>query len=88
MKNEQNIKTTIYSSTHGYADENQVSVMVNRYAQGHWPVSLNGYTHEYEILLDSGKGFKVVGTMRATPSQAKKRADKYLIDEFLYLNWR
>lgn len=80
------MKNTIFTRTHGYAYENQVSVKVNRYAKGHWPVSLNGYTHEYEILLDSGKGFKVVATMRATPSQAKKKAEKYLIDEFLYLN--
>lgn len=80
------MKKTIFSSTHGYADENQVSVKVNRFAKGHWPVGSNGYTHEYEILLDNGNGFKVVSTMRAKPSQAKKKAEQYLITEFLYLN--
>jgi len=84
MQNEQN--NTIFTSTFGESNENQVSVKLNRYKKGSWLIASNGHTHEYEILIDCGKGFKTIKTMRATVSQAKKMAEKYMIQEFVYLN--
>ena len=84
MENAQ--KNTIFTSTFGDASETQVSVKLNRYAKGHWVLGSNGIKHEWEILIDSGKGFKTIRTMLATISQAKKMAEKYMIQEFVYLN--
>jgi len=80
------MKTSIFSQTKknglGIENGNQVSVELNRYANGFWPVSWNGYTHEYELLVDG----KVTMTFRATLNGAKKMAEKILMDEWIAKN--
>ena len=76
------MKTTIYTQTFGQENENQVKVSLNRYKKGFWTIGANGVSHEYEILIND----KVVSTMRATPYNAKKEAEKLMIQEFVYLN--
>jgi hypothetical protein len=76
------MKATIYTSTFGQENENQVTVSLNRYKKGFWTIGANGISHEYEIVLNG----KVVSTMRATVSNAKKEAEKMMIKEFVYLN--
>jgi len=66
----------------GIEKGNQVSVEVNRYAKGKWPVALNGYTHEYELLIDG----KVAVTFRGTLNYAKKLGESTLITEWIAKN--
>lgn len=86
MKQTQNIKNTILNLTFGRTNENQVSVKLNRYSKGNWILSSKGVSHEWEILLDSGEGYKSILTMRATKKQAEKLAEKKMIEEWVYLN--
>ena len=67
------MKTAIY--TDKMSSGNQVTVQVNRYAKGYWPTSLNGYTHEYELLVNG----KVEFTFRDTLQGAKKRGYQILV---------
>jgi len=80
------MKNSIFSQTKkngmGIENGNQVSVELNRYAKGFWPVSLNGYTHEYELLVDG----KVAMTFRATLNGAKKMAQNILMNEWIAKN--
>ena len=66
----------------GIENGNQVSVELNRYAKSFWPISLNGYAHEYELLVDGN----VTMTFRATLNRAKKMAEKILMDEWIAKN--
>ena len=80
------MKTTIFAQTKkngmGIDNGNEVCVVVNRYAKGQWPVALNGYTHEYELLIDG----KVVITFRGTLNYAKKMGADALISEWTSKN--
>ena len=50
------MKTTIFSKTkaNGLGIENgkAITVELNRYAEGYWPLGLSGITHEYELLTN------------------------------------
>jgi hypothetical protein len=67
------MKTEIYKDE--MRNGNQVIVQVNRYAKGYWPTSLNGYTHEYELLVNG----KVEFTFRDTFQGAKKKGREMLV---------
>jgi hypothetical protein len=83
------MKTTIFAKTKtnpfGIDNGNAVSVELNRYAKGHWPVALNsetGFTHEYELLING----KVAYTFRMSLSKAKQFAEKTLWTEWIAVN--
>lgn len=83
------MKTTIFSKTKsnglGIKNGNAVSVELNRYAKGHWPVALNsttGFTHEYELLVNGKEAY----TFRMSLSDAKLYAQDILIKEWIYAN--
>ena len=75
------MKTTIFAKTKtnglGIENGNAVSVELNRYAKGHWPVSLTGFTHEYELIVNG----KVAFTFRMSLSDAKLYASDVLMKE-------
>jgi len=85
-QNKHQMKTTIFSKTKtnglGIENGNAVSVELNRYAKGHWPVSLTGFTHEYELLING----KVAYTFRMSLSKAKQFAEKTLMTEWIAIN--
>ena len=80
------MKKVIFSQTKkngmGIYNGNQVSVEINKYANGFWPVSLNGYTHEYELLING----KVAVTFRGTLNYAKKLGESTLMTEWIAKN--
>ena len=80
------MKTTIFSKTKtnglGIENGNAVSVELNRYAKGHWPVSLTGFPHEYELLVNG----KVAFTFRMSLSDAKLYASDVLMKEWICAN--
>lgn len=80
------MKTTIFSKTKkdglGIQNGNEVNVVLNRYARGYWPTSLNGYTHEYELLING----KVAYTFRMSLTKAKQFAEKTLFNEWIAAN--
>ena len=80
------MKTIIFAKTKtnglGIENGNAVSVELNRYAKGHWPVSLTGFTHEYELLVNG----KVAFTFRMSLSDAKLYASDVLMKEWICAN--
>ena len=84
------MKTTIFAKTKtnpfGIDNGNTVSVELNRYAKGHWPVDefniITGYTHEYELLING----KVAYTFNKSLSKAKQFAEKTLWTEWIAVN--
>jgi len=80
------MKTTIFAKTKtnglGIENGNAVSVELNRYAKGHWPVSLNGFTHEYELLINGKEAY----TFRMSLSKARQFAEKTLMTEWIAVN--
>jgi len=84
------MKTTIFSKTKknglGIENGNAVSVQLNRYARGYWPVDefniITGHTHEYELLIDG----KVSYTFNKSLSKAKQFAEKIFWKEWIYKN--
>ena len=84
------MKTTIFSKTKtnglGIENGNAVSVELNRYAKGYWPVDefniITGHTHEYELLIDG----KVCYTFNKSLSKAKQFAEKTLMTEWIAIN--
>ncbi len=83
------MKTTIFAKTkkNGLGIENgkAVSVELNRYAKGHWPVALNsetGFTHEYELLINGKEAY----TFRMSLSDAKLFAQDMLMKEWISVN--
>lgn len=83
------MKTTIFTKTkaNGLGIENgkAVTVELNRYAKGYWPVALNsttGFTHEYELLING----KVAYTFRMALADAKLYAQDVLIKEWIAAN--
>ena len=83
------MKTTIFAKTKtnglGIENGNAVSVELNRYAKGHWPVALNsetGFTHEYELLINGKEAY----TFRMSLSKAKQFAEKTLMTEWIAVN--
>jgi len=85
-KNTTIMKTTIFAKTKtnglGIENGNAVSVELNRYAKGHWPVSLTGFTHEYELIVNG----KVAFTFRMSLSDAKLYASDVLMKEWICAN--
>ena len=80
------MKTTIFSKTkaNGLGIENgkAVTVELNRYAEGYWPLGLSGITHEYELLING----KVAYTFRMALADAKLYAQDVLIKEWIAAN--
>ena len=76
------MKKVIYQATFGEQNEKQASAILNRYKKGYWVTGFNGVKHEFELLING----KIVETFRATLNNAKKHAEKRMIDEFIYLN--
>tara|TARA_Y100000114_G_scaffold156939_1_gene186148 strand:- start:256 stop:513 length:258 start_codon:yes stop_codon:yes gene_type:complete len=83
------MKTTIFAKTKsnglGIENGNAVSVELNRYARGYWPIALNsetGFTHEYELLVNG----KVAYTFRMSLSKAKRYAEAVLMKEWINAN--
>ena len=80
------MKTTIFSKTKknglGIDNGKAVSVELNRYAKGYWPVGLSGITHEYELLING----KVAYTFRMSLSKAKLYAQDVLMKEWIAAN--
>ena len=74
------MKTTIYNDT--MTSGNSVKVEINRYAKGYHPISQNGYTHEYELLVNGA----VEMTFRDTLQGAKKRGYKTLVQRWASKN--
>jgi hypothetical protein len=74
------MKTTIYNDT--MTSGNSVKVEINRYAKGYNPISQNGYTHEYELLVNGA----VEMTFRDTLQGAKKRGYKTLVQRWASKN--
>jgi hypothetical protein len=74
------MKTTIYNDT--MTSGNSVQVEINRYAYGHWRMSVNGIAHEYELLVNGA----VEMTFRDTLQGAKKRGYKTLVQRWASKN--
>jgi len=81
------MKTTIFSYTFGSQTDKQVSVEVNRFKKGHWPVCpKKNYTYEYEVCFDLGNGMQPEYMMRSTLRDIKKFAEKKMIERWVHLN--
>jgi len=84
------MKTTIFAKTKtnglGIENGNAVSVELNRYAKGHWPVDefniITGHTHEYELLINGKWAFRFNKSL----SKAKQFAEKTLMTEWIAVN--
>lgn len=76
------MKATIYTNEMNGKNEKTVKVQVNKYQTGFFTTAANGLKHQYEIILNG----KVVCTMNAALRSVKRQAEKYMVEEFIYLN--